>query len=417
MTRLFLTIFFISFTMLGWGQQTAEQKKLEKRRAQIQKEISALKNLVSSQESKGKSVLGKIEENTTKIKLSEKLISNTSRQTRLLSDGIYTNQLQINKLNRELKVLKEDYANMVVRAYKSRSEQSRIMFILSSENFLQAYKRMQYMKQYASFRKVQGEEIRSKMKKLEELVVTLESQKKSKEQLLAESQDEKKTLEKDKTEQEKLIKAIQRDKKKYASEIKKKQQEANEIERKIKRLLEEAIAAANRRAAAKAATAAEKKEITDAAKASPTKIVMTKEEKLVASNFKANKGRLPWPVAEGFVSSRFGRQASPIDKNIVVDNNGIEITAHQGAAARAVFDGEVIRIEIISGTKTVYIKHGDYVTLYNNLSSLSVGVGDKVSTKQNIGIIHTYPGSGKTIMKFYVTQNTSFLNPEGWIAK
>lgn len=417
MTRLFLTIFFISFTMLGWGQQTAEQKKLEKRRAQIQKEISALKNLVSTQETKGKNVLGKIEENTAKIKLSEKLISNTSKQTRLLSDGIYTNQLEINKLNRELNVLKEDYANMVVRAYKSRSEQSRIMFILSSENFLQAYKRMQYMKQYATFRKVQGEEIRSKMTKLEQLVVTLDVQKKSKEQLLAESRDEKKNLEKDKDEQEKLIKTIQRDKKKYAGEIKKKQQEANEIERKIKRILQEAIAAANRRAASKAATPAEKKEITEAAKASPGKIVMTKEEKLVASNFKSNRGKLPWPVAEGYISLRFGKQANPFDKTIITDNNGIEITANPGASARAVFDGEVIRIEIIAGTKTVYIKHGDYVTLYSNLSSLSVGVGEKVSTKQSLGTIHTYPGSGRTIMKFYVTQNTTFTNPESWIAK
>lgn len=415
MTRLFLTVFLIGFVTFGYSQ-TDQRKKLEQRKAQILKEMKELQNLESQSKTKEKSVLGKIEENSTKIKLSEKLINTTSKQTRLLTDDIYTNQLSINKLNRELKVLKEDYANMVVKAYKSRSEQSRIMFILSSENFLQAYKRMQYMKQYASFRKVQGDEIRSKMAELEGRVTTLSTQKKEKEVLLSESEKQKQELEKDKREQETLVKAIRKDKKKYAAEIKKKQQEAKEIDRKIDRMIKDAIAAANKKAAAKATTAAEKKEITEAAKKEPNKIVLTKEEKLTSSNFKANAGRLPWPVTEGYVSSKFGKHESPIEKGVVVENNGIEITSKPGAAVRAVFDGEVTQVQIISGTKTVTIRHGEYFTFYFNLSSVNVSVGDKVSTKQNIGTIHTYP-SGKTVMRFFVSQNTKFLNPESWIAK
>lgn len=415
MTRLFLTVFLIGFVSFGYSQ-TDQRKKLEQRKAQILKEMKELQNLESQSKTKEKSVLGKIEENSTKIKLSEKLINTTSKQTRLLTDDIYTNQLSINKLNRELKVLKEDYANMVVKAYKSRSEQSRIMFILSSENFLQAYKRMQYMKQYASFRKVQGDEIRSKMAELEGRVTTLSTQKKEKEVLLSESEKQKQELEKDKREQETLVKAIRKDKKKYAAEIKKKQQEAKEIDRKIDRMIKDAIAAANKKAAAKATTAAEKKEITEAAKKEPNKIVLTKEEKLTSSNFKANAGRLPWPVTEGYVSSKFGKHESPIEKGVVVENNGIEITSKPGAAVRAVFDGEVTQVQIISGTKTVTIRHGEYFTFYFNLSSVNVSVGDKVSTKQNIGTIHTYP-SGKTVMRFFVSQNTKFLNPESWIAK
>jgi len=415
MTRLFLTIFLVGFVTFGYSQ-TDQRKKLEQRKAQILKEMKELQSLESQSKTKEKSVLGKIEENSTKIKLSEKLITTTSKQTRLLTDDIYTNQLSINKLNRELKVLKEDYANMVVKAYKSRSEQSRIMFILSSENFLQAYKRMQYMKQYASFRKVQGDEIRSKMAELEGRVTTLSIQKKEKEVLLSESEKQKQELEKDKREQETLVKAIRKDKKKYAAEIKKKQQEAKEIDRKIDRMIKDAIAAANKKAAAKATTAAEKKEITEAAKKEPNKIVLTKEEKLTSSNFKANAGRLPWPVTEGYVSSKFGKHESPIEKGVVVENNGIEITSKPGAAVRAVFDGEVTQVQIISGTKTVTIRHGEYFTFYFNLSSVNVSVGDKVSTKQNIGTIHTYP-SGKTVMRFFVSQNTKFLNPESWIAK
>lgn len=274
MTRFFLTIFLIGFTAFGWGQ-SAQQKKLEQRKAQILKEMKELENLESQTKNKEKSVLGKIEENNAKIRLSENLISTTSKQTRLLTDDIYLNQLGMNKLNRELKVLKEDYANMVVKAYKSRSEQSRIMFILSSENFLQAYKRMQYMKQYASFRKVQGEEIRSKMAKLEELDQKLNNQKKEKQQLLTESEKQKKTLEKDKDEQEVLVKTIRKDKKKYATQITKKRQEAREIDRKIDKMIKDAIAAANKKAAAKATTTAEKKEIAAAAKKEPNKIVLT----------------------------------------------------------------------------------------------------------------------------------------------
>lgn len=415
MTRLFLTFFLIGFIAVGYGQ-TDQRKKLEQRKAQILKEMKELQKLESQSKTKEKSVLGKIEENSSKIKLSERLISTTSKQTRLLTDDIYTNQLSINKLKRELKVLKEDYANMVVKAYKSRSEQSRIMFILSSENFLQAYKRMQYMKQYASFRKVQGDEIRSKMTELEQRIAQLSGQKKEKEVLLSESEKQKQELEKDKQEQEKLVKTIRKDKKKYAAEIKKKQQEAKDIDRKIDKMIKDAIAAANKKAAAKAATAAEKKEITDAAKKEPNKIVLTKEEKLTSNNFKANAGKLPWPVAEGYVSSKFGRHESPIEKGVVVDNNGIEITSTPGSSVRAVFGGEVTQVQIISGTKTVTIRHGEYFTFYFNLSSVNVSVGDKVSTKQNIGTIHTYP-SGKTVMRFFVSQNTKFLNPESWIAK
>jgi septal ring factor EnvC (AmiA/AmiB activator) len=415
MTRFFLTIFLIGFVALGYGQ-TDQRKKLEQRKAQILKEMKELQNLESQTKTKEKSVLGKIEENSTKIKLSERLISTTSKQTRLLTDDIYTNQLSINKLNRELKVLKEDYANMVVRAYKSRTEQSRIMFILSSENFLQAYKRMQYMKQYASFRKVQGDEIRAKMTELEQRVAQLSGQKKEKEVLLAESEKQKQTLEQDKQEQEKLVKTIRKDKKKYAAEIKKKQQEAKEIDKKVDRMIKDAIAAANKKAAAKASTPAEKKEIAAAAKKEPNKIVMTKEEKLVASNFKANQGRLPWPVAEGFISSKFGTHESPIEKGLMVENTGIEITAKPGATVRSVFNGVVTRIQIISGTKMVTVQHGDYMTVYLNIGSLNVSVGDKVSTKQALGTVYTYP-SGRTILKFFVFQNTKTLNPESWITK
>lgn len=445
MTRFFLTIILIGFTTLGWGQ-SSQQKKLEERKAQILKEMKELQNLVAKADKKEKNVLSEINENSAKIKLSEKLISTTSKQTRLLTDDIYTNQLKINKLTKELKVLKEDYASTLVRAYKNRSEQSRIMFILSSEDFLQAYKRMQYMKQYASFRKIQGEEIRSKKVEMESLNTKLGGQKQEKEKLLAESEEQKQSLEEDKKQQEKLVKSIQKDKKAHAASIKKKKQEAKDIDRKIDKIIKDAIAAANKRAAEKAAakaaaakaaaakaaaakaTPAEKKKGKEAAaaavaastttKATPGKITLTKESKLESDSFKANKGKLPWPVSEGHVSVKFGKQKDPFGNNFEIDSKSIEITAKPGAAVRAIFAGEVLDVQLIGGTrnKIVLIKHGDFITVYYNLASINVSAGDKVTTKQSIGTVATSP-SGKTALTFYVMQNTTPLNPQSWITQ
>lgn len=409
MAKFFLTILLIGFTTIGWSQSD-QQKKLELRKAQILKEMMELQNLVSKENKKEKSVLSKIYENNTKIKLSEKLINTTSKQTRLLTDDIYTNHLKINKLNSELGVLKEDYSNMVVRAYKSRSEQSRIMFILSSETFLQAYKRMQYMKQYASFRKVQGQEIKTKMAELENLNVTLDGQKKEKQKLLTESEKQKQLLEKDKEDQEQLVKSIQKDKKKYTADIKKKQQEAKEIQRQIDKMVRDAIAAANKKSAKSGS------EKSESATAEPNKIVLTKEGKLIADNFKANKGKLPWPVEKGYISLGYGDQPHPVLKTIEIHNSGVEITTESGSSARAVFGGEVMSVQIISGNKVVYIQHGDFITVYYNLASVNVKSGDKVDTKEKIGTVFTNPGSGKTVLKFFVLQNTTYLNPSSWIA-
>lgn len=409
-----------------WGQ-SEQQLKLEQRKAQIQKEIKEFQTLLNSEKQKEKSVLTQINEKNVKIQMSQKLISMTQKQEKLLKDDMYLNQLRINKLNRELDILKIDYSNMIVKSYKSRSQQSRIMFILSSDNFLQAYKRIQYMKQYASFRKIQGDDIHSKMDELETLNQKLVVQKDEKKKLLTESEKDKQALEKDRQEQEKLVKLIQKDKKKYAADIKKKQNESKEIDRKIAKTIKDAIAAANRKAAADAAAAAAKKRgasatevkkaATKAAASVETeKYVLTKEGKIISDNFKANKGRLPWPVEKGYISLPFGEQPSPLEKSIMISNNGVEITTEGGSDARAIFAGEVSSIQIISGHKAVYIKHGDFITLYLHLSSVSVKAGDKVSIKQNIGTIATNRGSGKTVIKLFVFQNTKTLNPQSWLA-
>ncbi|PKB16785.1 murein hydrolase activator EnvC [Flavobacterium sp. 5] len=407
MRKFLLGLFFLCMTSVIWGQET-QQEKLEKRKAEIQQEILDNEKLLKTVKKKEKSAVNVIILQSNKIKLKEKLIHTTEKQTKILGNDMYINQLKINKLNRELVILKEDYAKMIVKSYKSRSEQSRAMFLLSSENFLQAYKRAQYMKQYTGYRKMQGEEIKSKTDQLLGFNDKLNAQKIAKKKLLAENNKEKLSLEKEKKEQLKLVNSIKKDKKKITSDIKRKQTESRAIDRQIDRLIREAIAEANRKAASENPNA-------PAAAYTSSRIVLTAEAKILADNFRANKGKLPWPVEKGFVSLGYGEQPHPVYPSLVIHNSGVEITTEQGSNARAVFAGEVTSVIVLSPVnKAVMIQHGDCFTVYQNLSSVFVSKGEKVTIKQNLGKIRTN-GEGKTILKFTISQNTTYNNPASWL--
>jgi septal ring factor EnvC (AmiA/AmiB activator) len=414
MPKFLLTIIFICATGFMCAQDS-QQEKLEQRKAQIQQEIRDNEKMLQSVRAKEKSAVNVYLIQANKIKLKEKLINTTAKQDRLLSDDMYTNQLKVNKLNRELLALKEDYAKMILKSYKSRSEQSRAMFILSSESFLQAYKRAQYLKQYTSFRKKQGLEIQAKSTELLDLNAKLESQRAIKKKIIAENEKEKQSLELEKKEQQKLVNELKKDKNKITAEIKSKQQESKRIDNQIDRLIREAIAEANRKAALEKAKdnpgAAPSK-----SSVSSSKIALTPEGKILAADFKANRGKLPWPVEKGFISLGYGDQPHPIYPSLTVHNSGVEITTETGATARAVFDGVVSSIMVLSPiNRAVMIQHGDYFTVYQNLSQVFVNKGDKVTIKQSIGKVRTSGDTGKTIIKFLILQNTSNNNPEGWL--
>jgi len=429
MPKNFLIVLLLCLTSSVWSQ-SSQQEKLEQRKAEIQKEIRDNEKMLKNVRSKEKSAMNVFLIQKNKIRLKENLIRTTEKQTKLLSNDIYINQLKINKLNRQLTELKEDYAKMIVKSYKSRSEQSRAMFILSSNSFLQAYKRAQYLKQYTSFRKAQGEEIKSKSTELVNYNDKLNIQKKAKQKLIAENEKEKSVLEEERKEQEKLVLLIRKDKNRIVADIRKKQREAKTIDAQIQRLIREAIAEANRKAAlerakAKAAAAGEKssssssKEVVSVPKSSvsSSRIDLTPEAKLIADNFRANRGSLPWPVERGFISLGYGDQAHPVYNTLVVHNSGVEITTTEGSNARAVFGGEVASVMILSPVnKAVMIQHGDYFTIYQNLSSVSVSKGDKVGIKQAIGRIRTNGDTGKTVLKFLLLQNTTYSDPQGWLS-
>lgn len=418
MNKFLLTLFVVFFTLSVAGQ-IDEKEKLEQRKEQLQRELSEAKSKLQNEKKKEKSVLKEIAGQEAEIKISEKIISVIAKQARILDDNIYLTQLEINKLNRDLKIMKEDYAKMIVKSYKSRSEQSRIMFILSSNSFLQAYKRMQYMKQYAGYRKRQAEEIKIKQNRLGVAVGELQTNKKEKEVVIVEKTKIKAEHEKLKEEKEKTAKLIQKDKKIIAAEIAAKQKEAKAIDKKIKKMINDAIAAENKKRKAEQLAAAKKSGNTTPVKTTPvssTKIELTPEGKLSSDSFKANKGQLPWPVESGYISTGYGDQPHPDYNNIVIHNSGIDITTDSDASARSVFAGEVSGVQVsqTTNTYTVLVRHGDFFTAYSNLSSVSVSVGNKVSAKQTLGKIKTN-AKGKAVLKFVINQNTTVLNPKSWI--
>ena len=415
MPKFLLSLIFICMTSLVWSQGS-QQEKLEERKAQIQKEIRENESLLQTVKKKEKSAVNVVIVQSTKIKLKEKLINTTEKQTKLLGNDMYINQVQINKLKKELVILKENYSEMIVKSYKSRSAESRAMFLLSSENFLQAYKRAQYMKQYTSYRKTQGEEIKTKSDKLTDFNQKLNIQKTAKQKLIAENEKERLSLEKEKKEQLKLVSVIKKDKNKISQEIRKRQQEYRTIDRQINKLIREAIAAANRKAALEKAKANPSAPVSKAA-VSSSRIELTPESKLIADNFRANRGRLPYPVEKGYISLGYGNQTHPLFNTITVHNSGVEITTDRGASARAVFGGEVTSVIVLSPVnKAVMIQHGDFFTVYQNLSSVNVSKGEKVSIKQSLGKVRTNGETGKTIIKFLILQNTTYNNPEGWLS-
>ncbi|OMQ12303.1 murein hydrolase activator EnvC [[Flexibacter] sp. ATCC 35103] len=423
MPKFLLSLIFICATTFMWAQDS-QQEKLEQRKAQIQQEIRDNEKMLQSVKKKEKSAVNVFLIQANKIKLKEKLINTTAKQEKLLSNDMYINQVKVNKLKKELEVLKADYAKMILKSYKSRSEQSRAMFILSSESFLQAYKRAQYLKQYTNFRKNQGLEIQSKTAELVDYNAKLDGQRQVKKKIIAENQKEKQSLEIEKQEQQKLVNSIKKDKNKIIADTRSKQQESRRIDAKIKDLIREQIRLANQRAeeerrkriAEGKASEAEKAEASAPKSYSSDRITLTPEGKILAADFKANRGKLPWPVEKGFISLGYGDQPHPLYPTLTVHNSGVEITTEQGASARAVFEGVVSKVIALSPVnRAVFIQHGDYFTVYQNLSQVSVDQGDKVKVKQVIGKVRTSGDTGKTIIKFLILQNTTNNNPEGWL--
>lgn len=396
-------LFFI-FLLIGFSSFGQTRKQLEEQRKKYQAEIVQLNKLLFNEKKKEQNVMDDLKDIKQKIEVRNKLIATIQQEALLLSIEITEKQRDLNKLNKKLIDLKADYAEMIYKSYRSKSQQSRLMFILSSQNFYQAYKRLEYMKQYTSFRKKQGEEIVVQSIEVKKLFDALTVQKREKETLLASEEEEKKQMELDKLKQENYLAIIKKKESQYKKDIQKRINDEKLIVAKIDKLIKEEIEKANRKIV--------KKDV----KATKDEFFLTPAAKALANEFASNKGRLPWPVKEGIVVRKFGDQPHPTFPGITITSSGLHIVTSNGSYANAIFNGEVMNVLVgTGGVKNVLIRHGNFISSYNNLENLLVKKGDKVVTGQRIGQIFTDKLSNKSTLIFVVFKNTTRLNPAEWI--
>lgn len=393
------------FSTVGYAQRTKES--LEKEIKALQQEIETANKLLNETSKNKEVTLNQVALMDKKIKDRQKLINACNEQIKVLDRSINKGERNINSLNGELKKLSGEYAKMVQFAYKNKSHYDKLEFLFASEDFNQAFQRLRYIQQFAGARKTKMDQIASTRQKVSQEVEQLRQDKEQQAALLAEQKAQQEALIKEKNELDEQVKKLKKQEGKIQQNIKDKQAQAKKFQKQIDDIIAEEIRKANERASK------------DAKKGTkPDKMALTPAEKALSTSFSANKGKLPWPVERGVVSSSYGKHASAISDKVTITNNGIDIVTTENAKARCVFDGVVVTVVKPSATNIgVIIRHGDYFTVYSQLDEAFVNRGDKVKTKQDIGRVHTDRAEGKTELHFELRQGKDCLNPSTWLAK
>tara|TARA_A100000164_G_scaffold353717_1_gene360611 strand:+ start:1236 stop:2426 length:1191 start_codon:yes stop_codon:yes gene_type:complete len=390
-----LLLFFLLFIVTDLRSQSKQSLEIQK--IEIKNEIKVIEQKLSNSSKKKGLIISNAEDLSYKIKLQQNLISNINSQLNLILNEIDDNEIQLSNLKNKELSLKEELAKMLLIGYKKKSNLNKLMFIFSSSSFQQAYKRIQYFKQYANFQVKTLSKIKLISSEIENVIIVLDSQKTNKQLLISENENIKKELSIQYSDLNELIAQVNKDQKKYKNEIKQKQKLSRDIDKKIEKLIREALANSKR---------------------NDDGFKLSEEAKLISKNFNANKGRLPSPVIRGNVVLGFGMQPHPIVKTASIQSNGVRIRTSSDVDARTIFDGQVYSIIVSkNNSRTVLIQHGNFFTVYKNLSQIYVSKGDKLKTKEAIGKIATDPLNGQTILSFSIFYNGVPQNPKTWIYK
>ncbi len=368
-------------------------KDLQKKQRQLQAEIEQTNKMLKQTKKDESATMNKLQLLNQNIKTQKKLI--------------HTLDSEITALNREMKRLsntrdslqvileryKADYAQMVRQSHYARMQQSPLLFLLASDSFQQLARRTRYLQEFAHFRQEQVRRIENTQAEIDTQNELLDNNKADKQAALSTRKREQANLQRDERKQKNMLNQLKSKEKDLNKQIKQKQKKVDELNRKIDEMVRKQTEKAS-------------------------KTTLTKEQQLIAGGFEANKGRLPWPVEKGMISGHFGKQQHPVYSQVTMDNKGIYIQTTAGTKARAVYKGEVTSCFMVGGTYAVIVQHGNYRTVYSNLSKLSVKQGDKVDTKQAIGTIFTDPEQDqKTELYFQIYKDKNIQNPELWIAK
>ena len=386
-------------------QKTQQQRNLEKRKEEIATEIAQMERLLQQQMRLKGSAIDQIQLLDNKRYALESLVELTANEVQLLQRQIAESNSRIDDLKDQIEVIKQDYEKVIVNSYKRKVEKNKWLFLLAADSFKDARRRWNYLLQYASFRTTQAERLVRKQEELQQISATLEDQLKQKEEKVEENRRQQSTLIAAREKQEMLMANARKQERAYRRELADRDKERKRIDSEIDRLIREAIEKANRERLAKAKKANRK-----------DGFVLTPEAEALAKNFEGNKGRHIWPVEKGIKSIGYGTYADKLYPALKHFNNGVTIATEFGSKARAIYEGEVMNVMISrQGIKGVYVRHGDYITMYYNLQDVSVKEGEKVVAKQSLGTLHTDKVSGQTLLKFYLYKNTTRLNPEEWV--
>tara|TARA_B100000401_G_scaffold84924_1_gene53895 strand:+ start:6315 stop:7529 length:1215 start_codon:yes stop_codon:yes gene_type:complete len=397
-------ILFISILLIfnyGFSQDyNDQQKKLEAQKLSIQKEIKKINILVSENKKKTKTLLDNIEDVELKISVRNKLIEINNQQSNNLSNQIKNQNNKIYDLEIDLNNLKAEYATIVSNSYKKRSSKIKLMFLFASRDFNQAFSRFQYFKQYSNFRKDQANKITVTQQNLTSLIDTLENNRKQRQLIVDENNKIKKELEDEKQMKNSLFKNLEITNKNYLAEIRKKEKESKLIDNEIQKLIRLAISASNNN------------------DSSVNNFALTPEGRIISSNFLSNKGQLPWPLEEGIVTRKFGTQPHPVVRTTTINSTGLMIATYPNSVIKSIFEGEVLSVYgFKGGNPGILIRHGKYISNYQNLSQVFVKKGDKIKAGEEIGIIFTNGISGKAILKFSIFNELKPENPQNWLSK
>ena len=427
MKRIWLFCLVSSVVMGLSAQTTKEIKELENKRNELQQQIAESETLLLSTKKDVKSQLDNLALINGQIAERKKYIGVIEKDVRTLNNEIKTLQRQLKTLQKDLKDRKDKYEASVQYMYRNKSIQEKLMFIFSADNLSQTYRRMRYVQEYADYQRLQAIEIARKQKQVEAKKADLEANLAAKERLLKEGEAEKKKLEKQEKDRQGILNGLKRKQRGIQDEIRKKRQSAKKLNAQIDRLIEQEIEKARKRAEEEARKKAQagksgkdasgKSSSSDkpAQKGTVEKFNLNAEDRQLSGSFVKNKGILPMPITGPYVIvGRFGQYA--VTKNVRLDNKGIDIKGKAGAKARAIFDGEVSAVFKYNGLNNVLIRHGDYISVYCNLSTVSVSKGSKVKTKSEIGTVHT-DASGNAVLHFQLRKETVKLNPEVWLGK
>ena len=390
-------IILLVIVLISSSLSSQTKQDLENQKKQIQDDIKKIELKLKTNSKQKKLIVSNAEDINYKIKLQENLINNINSQLNLILREIDRNENRLSDLKQRELILKDELSKMLLSAYKKKSNLNKLMFVFSSTSFQQAYKRIQYFKQYANFQNKTLSKIKINSNDIKNVIVVLDSQKTNKKLLIDENEEIKRDLSIEYTGLNNLIAEVNKNQKRYSAEIKQKQKLTREIDKKIQRLIEEALAKAKKK---------------------DGRFELTEEAKLISKNFNANKGKLPSPVIRGSVVLGFGKQPHPIVKTTTIQSNGVRIRTSSDVEARTVFNGEVYSIiKSKNNTHTILIQHGNFFTVYKNLSDIYVKKGDKLKTKDSIGKIATDPINGQTILSFSIFNNGVPQNPRFWIYK